>query len=133
MCVCSHRVVQGDYIRAQFLSDGRIARSTRGLRLFTFACFPGTSANLLFDTVLLSHREIFVKVKFFDPAISMITDISELPESEYELSVCLYACVCVCVCVCACVRVCGCEKTKIIFFGPGFGYWRQIVSFSERP
>ena len=40
---------------------------------------------------LLSQRESFVTVKFFDPKISMIFDISELPESKYAFSgKCLY-------------------------------------------
>ena len=33
---------------------------------------------------LLSQRESLVTVKFFDFEISMIFDISELPESKYE-------------------------------------------------
>ena len=67
--------------------------------------------------LLLSQRESLVRVKFFDPQISMIFDISELPESKYAFSrkcVCAYVCArvcvraraCVCVCVCVCVRVC---------------------------
>ena len=65
--------------------------------------------------LLLSQRESLVTVKFFDPQISVIFNISELPESKYTFSrKCLCACVraCVCVCVCACVRarvrVCVC-------------------------
>ena len=34
---------------------------------------------------LFSQRESFVSVKFFDPEISMIFDISELPESNLLL------------------------------------------------
>ena len=33
--------------------------------------------------ILLSERESLVTVKFFDPEISMIFDISELPELKY--------------------------------------------------
>ena len=53
----------------------------------------GTYLNVKF--MLLSQRESLVTVKFFDPQISMIIDISELPESKYAFS---KKCVCVCVC-----------------------------------
>ena len=74
-------------------------------------------------TLSLSQRECFVRVKFLDLEISMIFDISELPESKYAFSknflcVCMYVlcimyyvlcvCMCVCVCVCGCVGVCVC-------------------------
>ena len=56
---------------------------------------------------LLSQRESLVTVKFFDRQISMIFDISELPESKYAFSKkCL--CVCACACVCARARACVC-------------------------
>ena len=41
-------------------------------------------------SILLSQRESLVTVKFFDPEISMIFDISELPESKHA---CVRACV----------------------------------------
>ena len=41
-----------------------------------------------------------VTVKFFDPEISMIFYISELPESISEKCLCVCMCVNVCVCVC---------------------------------
>ena len=57
--------------------------------------------------LLLSQRESFVTVKFFDSEISMITSISELPESKYAFSgKCLCVCMYVCVYVCMCVYVC---------------------------
>ena len=42
---------------------------------------------------MLSQRERFVTVKFFDPEISMIFDIFELPKSKYAFS---GKCLCVC-------------------------------------
>ena len=53
--------------------------------------------------LLLSQRKSIVTVKVFDPEISIIFDISELPESKYAFStkylrVCMYLCVCVYVC-----------------------------------
>ena len=41
---------------------------------------------LLRCSILLSQRESFVTVKFFDAEISMIFDISELPVSKYAFS-----------------------------------------------
>ena len=65
--------------------------------------------NIIFVfPILLSQRESLVTVKFFDPQIPMIFDISELPESKYAFSkkclcvsvyVCMYVCVYVCMCV----------------------------------
>ena len=46
---------------------------------------------------LLSQRESLVTVKIFDPQISMIFDISDLPESKYAFS---RKCLCVCMYVC---------------------------------
>ena len=55
----------------------------------------------MFLCVLLSQRENLVRVKFFDPEISMIFDISELPESKLSFleNVCVYVFMCVCVSV----------------------------------
>ena len=64
-------------------------------------CAVNISIYTHFGSVLLSQRESFllITVNFFDPEISMIFDISELPESKYAFSgKCLYVCVCVCVC-----------------------------------
>ena len=63
---------------------------------------------MIISDFLLSQRECLVTVKFFYPQISMIFDISEIPESKYAFSrmpVCMYVCVCACVCVCVCVCV----------------------------
>ena len=76
----------------------------------------------LVQTLLLSQRESLVTVKFFDPKISMIFDISELPESKYAFS---SKCMCLCVhacarayvraCLGACVRACE----YVCFFSGG--------------
>ena len=52
--------------------------------------------------LLLSQRDSFVTVKFFDPEISMILDISELPESKYIKK--------------------NVEESKLIFVADGFRY-----------
>ena len=63
--------------------------------------------------LLLSQRDSFVTVKFFDPEISMILDISELPESKYIKK--------------------NVEESKLIFVADGFGYRWEVGPFSERP
>ena len=59
---------------------------------------PGTA-------LLLSQRESFASEKFFDSQISMIFDISDLPESKYVSS---RKSLSLCVCVCVRARVCVC-------------------------
>ena len=71
---------------------------------------------------LLSQRESFVTVKFLDPEISMIFDISVLPESKYAFSnkmcECAYVRACVCVCVCVCISTLHVSETnQPIFVG----------------
>ena len=78
-------------------------------------------------------------MKFFDPEISIIFYIFELPESKYGFSrkclcVCMYVsvymyvrvCVCVCACVCACVYVRVCNK----FVRDITRNWPEISSLS---
>ena len=56
--------------------------------------------KMIKNVFLLSQGESLVTVKFFDPEISTIFDISDLPESKYRF----LENVCVCVCACVCVR-----------------------------
>ena len=51
------------------------------LSTLSFCCLDGN-----IKLFLLSQRENFVTVKFFDPEISMIFYIPELPESKYAFS-----------------------------------------------
>ena len=61
--------------------------------------------------LLLSQRESLVTVEFFDPEISMIFDISELPESKYAFF--FRKCLCVCM-MCVGVHVCVCVCMSVI-------------------
>ena len=72
--------------------------------------------------MLLSQRESFVMVKFFDPEISMIFDISELPESKYAFSK-------KCMCVLLSVHLPSSNITTIgNFFCSTHGYFEPCFS-----